>query len=59
MASSFRLRAQRFGVTRQRALKAMLELLPREPFLGGVLNGGPLPSHVSSYGYYGVREEEA
>jgi Mrp family chromosome partitioning ATPase len=49
----------RFGVTRQRALKAMLELLPREPFLGGVLNGGPLPSHASSYGYYGVREEEA
>lgn len=49
----------RFGITRQRALKAMLEMLPREPFLGGVLNGGPLPSHASSYGYYGVREEEA
>lgn len=49
----------RFGVTRQRALRTMLELLPREPLLGGVLNGGPLPSHASSYGYYGVREEEA
>lgn len=47
----------RFGLTRQRALKTMLELLPREPFLGGVLNGGPLPSHVASYGYYGVQEE--
>jgi len=53
------LAVSRFGVTRQRALKTMLELLPREPFLGGVLNGGPLPSHASSYGYYGVREEQA
>lgn len=53
------LAVSRFGVTRQRALKAMLELLPKEPFLGGVLNGGPLPSHASSYGYYGMRKGEA
>jgi len=47
----------RFGVTRQRSVRAMLELLPREPFLGGVLNGGPLPSHAASYGYYGAAPE--
>jgi Mrp family chromosome partitioning ATPase len=52
------LAVSRFGVTRQRSVKAMLELLPREPFLGGVLNGGPLPSHASHYGYYGVAPEE-
>jgi receptor protein-tyrosine kinase len=53
------LAVSRFGVTRQRAVKAMLDHLPREPFLGSVLNDGPLPAHASSYGYYGVRAEEA
>jgi Mrp family chromosome partitioning ATPase len=53
------LAVSRFGVTRQRSVKAMLDNLPREPFLGSVLNDGPLPAHASSYGYYGVRPEEA
>jgi Mrp family chromosome partitioning ATPase len=43
----------RSGVTRQRALQSMLDQLPRDRFLGTILNEGPLPTHARQYGYYG------
>jgi capsular exopolysaccharide synthesis family protein len=43
----------RSGATRQRALKNMVELLPRDRLLGTVLNEGPLPTNRKQYGYYG------
>jgi len=42
----------RSGETRQRTLKSMAEMLPRERFLGTVLNEGPLPTHRKQYRYY-------
>jgi len=42
----------RSGQTRERLLQSMLELLPRDRFLGTVLNLGPLPTHSRQYGYY-------
>jgi Mrp family chromosome partitioning ATPase len=42
----------RSGETRQRTLKSMAELLPRERFLGTVLNEGSLPTHRKQYRYY-------
>jgi succinoglycan biosynthesis transport protein ExoP len=44
----------RSGETRKRALKQMVELLPRERLLGTILNEGPLPTHRKQYGYYGA-----
>jgi receptor protein-tyrosine kinase len=43
----------RCGDTRERALRSMLDLLPRERLLGTVLNEGPLPTHSRQYAYYG------
>jgi Mrp family chromosome partitioning ATPase len=43
----------RVGKTRERALRSMLELLPRDRLLGTVLNEGSLPTHARNYGYYG------
>ena len=42
----------RSGQTRERSLQSMLDLLPRDRFLGTVLNVGPLPIHPGQYGYY-------
>jgi Mrp family chromosome partitioning ATPase len=42
----------RHGVTRKRALSNLLDQLPRQQFLGAVLNGGPQPAHTRHYGYY-------
>jgi Mrp family chromosome partitioning ATPase len=43
----------RSGETRERALTNLTELLPRDHFLGTILNEGPLPTHRKQYGYYG------
>lgn len=43
----------RSGKTRERALQSMLELLPRDQFLGTVFNEGRLPVASKHYGYYG------
>jgi capsular exopolysaccharide synthesis family protein len=43
----------RSGETRERALQSMLELLPRDRFLGTVLNEGPLLTRATQYRYYG------
>jgi Mrp family chromosome partitioning ATPase len=43
----------RSGKTRERALQSMVELLPRDQFLGTVFNEGPLPVASKHYGYYG------
>jgi Mrp family chromosome partitioning ATPase len=45
----------RAGVTRVRAFRQMLELLPREKLLGGILNDGSRPTYTSQYGYYRAR----
>jgi Mrp family chromosome partitioning ATPase len=42
----------RSGRTRERALRSMVELLPRDQLLGAVLNEGRLPVHTRHYGYY-------
>jgi len=43
----------RSGETRERALQSMVELLPRDQFLGTALNEGRLPVPSKHYGYYG------
>jgi len=43
----------RCGDTRQRAMRSMLDLLPRDRLLGAALNEGPLPTHSRQYAYYG------
>jgi Mrp family chromosome partitioning ATPase len=45
----------RSGTTRVRAFRQMLELLPPEKLLGGILNGGSRPTYTSQYGYYRAR----
>jgi Mrp family chromosome partitioning ATPase len=45
----------RSGVTRVRAFRQMLEFLPREKLLGGILNDGSRPTYTSQYGYYRAR----
>lgn len=47
----------RSGVTRERALRSMLDLLPSDRLLGTVLNEGPLPTHRKHYGYYSEAPE--
>jgi capsular exopolysaccharide synthesis family protein len=42
----------RAGETRKRTLNSLVELLPRDHFLGTILNEGPLPTHRKQYGYY-------
>jgi Mrp family chromosome partitioning ATPase len=42
----------RSGATRKRALRSMLELLPRDRLLGTLLNEGPLPADRRQYRYY-------
>jgi succinoglycan biosynthesis transport protein ExoP len=42
----------RVGKTRKRAFRHMLELLPKDRLIGGILNEGPLPTHANHYGYY-------
>jgi Mrp family chromosome partitioning ATPase len=45
----------RSGQTRTRALRSMLEMLPRDRLLGTVLNEGSLPTHQRQYRYYAGR----
>lgn len=49
----------RSGSTRFRAFERMMELLPKEGFLGATLNEGPLAAGVSHYDryYYGSSKE--
>ncbi len=39
------------GSTRVRALRSMLEVLPAEKLIGGILNQSPSPTHTSHYRY--------
>jgi Mrp family chromosome partitioning ATPase len=42
----------RSGETRERALRSLMEILPRDRFLGTVLNEGSLSIDTRHYGYY-------
>ena len=42
----------RAGATRIRALRSMLDQLPADKLVGGILNAGALPRQARLYGYY-------